>query len=342
MSGLIKVGNFAHKLGRPFALLRGLDFVEYAENGISENVLRLQEGALDVALISTTDFASHGGYVGLNFGLGVSSFSRRVMLYARSELHKLRTVYVHDDCSSMVLLLKLLLTEKWSAGPRLLHIPPPARLDEHEGVLVMHEHAGETPHGAECWIAEDIMELWREMCGLPFVALIWAARPGVLTLRQHKLFNEMFHFCEKAQKCLTSALIEPAPDSASMHYYLDEEMMEGLNHFYGLCAKRNLLPATRYSHASYAPFDRGPRICHRERSVQELLQESIEGRRLSVREGIRLAAEADIADLGLAADLLRRVRRSSSSLHRSGVTCSGSSGWACSTISSTWAGTPCS
>ncbi len=313
----IRAANFEHCLARPFTALEALDFVEYQENRAFRNSQRLQEGTLDLALIPTVDFALHGGYVGLNYGIGLIEFSERIVLYAHQDLHKLHTIYIHENCGSWAMLLKLLLAEKWTATPRLMRTSRklgPADLTPTEGVLVMYDEPT-PPEDAGCAVAEDLVSVWHEMTGLPFVFLIWAARQSVLTLEQHKKLNECFHICDSAERAAIAALSrgDSAGAAGSDHepgthvrYYLNEEMIEGLNHFYALCAKKNLLPATRYSHATYTPFDRRSSGGIRERSIEQLLQDSIDGCRLSIHDGMRLVSEASVADLGLAADLLRR------------------------------------
>ena len=314
----VRVANCDDKGARPFSLLQGLDFVRYEENSVIENARKLHEGDLDVALIPSVDFALHGGYVGLNFGLGQYDFSDRIILYARQDLHRLHTIYLPEHAGSYGMLLKLLLAEKWMVTPRLVrtsHPMMPCELKENEGVLVMYEEPGR-PHEPGCAVVEDIIAAWHEWTGLPFVSLIWTARPQALSLPQSRLFNEIFHVSDGAQK---SAIAKAAKSYAlpleqfneyvpdpQVRFYLNEDMVEGLNFFFELCAKKNLLPVTRYSYTTYAPFEKKAKAAPRERAIEELLQESIHGQRLSIKDGIRLASEASPADLGLAADLMRR------------------------------------
>jgi len=313
----IRVSNYEHLICRPFSLLRGLDFVKYEENYVKENARKLHEGEVDVALIPTVDFLNYGSYVGLDFGLCCQESSNRLFLLANDELHQLNTIYVHDSVSSSSYLLRMLLSEKWNVTPRIVPVHRGLTVEhikENEGMLLMFEEQLEFDRSEYC-VCEDIVTVWHEWTGLPFVFLIWATRPGVLTLKQHKRINEIFHLSNKAREITVNQMstnldlpfedLEDYVPDKYIHYYLNQDMIAGFTKFADLSHSKNLIAQSSYRSATYTMLDKKTTTQLKEKSVTTLLQEIIDGSRISVTDGVRLAEEASLADLGLAADLLR-------------------------------------
>ncbi len=311
----IRIGNLAYLGTKPYQLLRELDFAAYSELGVTENVRRMHEGELDVALIPASEFAAHGGYVGLDYGLACSERSDSLLLCSKNRLEQLDTIYMYDGAGTSAVLLRLLLREEWKVSPRLVRVGAdfdPAHLRDSEGMLVLKD---EIPADvAKMPVIEDLVSAWDRLTGKPFVFLIWAVRPGALNLKQHQALQEMLRRCVEASAELIRAdagdfdvTQRSAMKFSTERYsfYLDDNALAGLNSFYDKAASSKLLPQTRYHSASFTLLNRRAIRGVKEEELGEVLGRVVSGGRLSIRDGIRLAERASVADLGLAADSAR-------------------------------------
>lgn len=325
MNGNIRVANIVYPPAAPFSLLRDLEFVEYQENLPAENGRNLNEREVDIALVPVSDFALHGGYVGLDYGIAYRRRSHSIILYANQPVTQLNTIYLYGCSSASALLLALLLREKWLLSPRIVPTRRrilPQQLADREGVLFRHEGPVVTPADAFA-VALDLVEVWHELTGMPFIPAVWAMRPGTLSMDQHQEFNSVFYRCEKARTVIAgdNASLSDLPAhliteyiADTHHYYVDTSVMEGMNEFFKLCRSHNLLPERIYKSSTFTLLDRKTTRALKEPGISQLLEESIQGKRIGIREGLRLAEEASLADLGMAADLKRSKLHSDRSI----------------------------
>jgi predicted solute-binding protein/2-iminoacetate synthase ThiH len=312
----IRLANSAHMTAVPFNLLRGLDFVEYQENLIAENARKLHEREVDLALIPSTEFAVHGGYRGLDYGVVCHKRSDLVMLYAKQDLKKVQTVYYHEKCGSTPLLLKLLLKERWKVFPRLIKANQtiePEDLGQNEAVLIIHEqHVDHSKITVP--VAEDLIKLWYDWVGLPFVFLIWSLRPGLVSPEQYSKFHEVFTVCNQVREIELTQLskvydlpfgylskYEPDRD---FYYQLGEPELKGLRTFFELCSAAGLLPETTYHSAKLGLMSRREIVQPRPVS-SDILTYAVDAKRVSISDALLLAETAPLSELGLVADALR-------------------------------------
>ena len=309
----LRVSNVKFESGLPYRALQELDFVEYSEESLIPNSRRLHEGEVDVALISVVEFASHGGYVGLDFGIAAEFGTETVFLCSNEEVEKLESVYLYEGSSSTAMLLSLLLRERWNIAPRLERVPG---LDLYPmvkgkaGALVMDYSFSAPP----CPIRyrEDLVAAWRRHTGLPFVFMVWAARPTVLGMKHLKSFREAFHHVVRARETIAAQYAGEfgVPEAAlrrfvgsSLSYYLDSHLLQGMNGFFERAARHRLLPQAQYRSATYSLLNKRATKSIPEESLDSVLTEVSQGKRIGVRNGIRLARHSSLADLGLAAEM---------------------------------------
>lgn len=305
MSPRIRVAHTLYPAGGPFDELRGIDYIDYEENLPSENARRLHEGEVDVALISTSQFALHGGYIGLDFGLYCRQHSDLIRLFSHSEIQKLSTIYVHEHSSSSVLLLKMLLQTKWCTSPRLVRADGDidvAGLTPSEGILMRQEGYAECERVFE--FSEDLVSHWHQIHEHPYVFLVWATRPGVLSLGQLREFRDLAYRLTKAERA-AGALVD-GHEQPDMGYYFDGALLNSFNHILKEANLLNLLPRTTYQPSTFTLLDQRPKNKLKPRTLSSILERAHDGKRLSIRDGMRLANEATLADLALAADALRK------------------------------------
>jgi chorismate dehydratase len=138
---------------------------------------RLLDGEIDIAPISSIEYARHADELRLLPRLCVSSEGAvdSIQLVSRVPLERIRTVAVTPESATSVVLVRVLL-------PEAEHVPLGEPAD---ATLLIGDAAlrsafeDPTPH-------HDLGRLWRERTGLPMVFALWAARepcaPGLLEL----------------------------------------------------------------------------------------------------------------------------------------------------------------
>ena len=127
---------------------------------------RLVAGELDVAPISSIEYARHAGGLRLLPRLCVSSEGavESIQLVSRLPLEKIRTIAVTPESATSVVLTKVLF-------PNAGHVPLG---EDAEATLLIGDAAlksafeDPTPH-------HDLGRLWLERTGLPMVFAVWAA-----------------------------------------------------------------------------------------------------------------------------------------------------------------------
>ncbi|MCB0338087.1 MAG: hypothetical protein KDD53_00715, partial [Bdellovibrionales bacterium] len=310
----IRIANSRFYSSLAFREVASLDWVEYTEATPQENAQALHEGLVDLAHIPVSEFAMHGGYVGIDFGVSTVKQIDSVMLFAQQPIDKLKTIYLDAGASTSVVLLQLLLAEKWMLTPKMLRVERQSLLESvggTNGVLIIGDAALSCRDKFP--VAIDLTSVWYQLTGLPFVYTIWAKRPGTLSKEQGRCIDELFHRHAKIRTTLATRYHNevhvPMPDA--LHYierikhYLDDSTIQGLNEFISRAARLKLLPDCRYKTARYNILNNRAAKLRRRTSVNDLLERSVEGKRLGIHDGMRLAEEASLADLGLIADLLR-------------------------------------
>lgn len=307
MASRIRVAHTLYPAGGPFNDLKKVDYIDYEENLPSENARRLHEGEVDVALISTSQFALHGGYIGLDFGLYCREHSDLIRLFSHTDVRQLSTIYVHEHSSSSVLLLRMLLQTKWRTSPRLLRAAGDIDVEglaPSEGILMRQEGYEECERIFE--FSEDLVSHWHQMHGHPFVFLVWATRPGVLSLEQLREFRDLAHRLTKLEGVESMNTDEGGSEQLEMGYYFDSSLLNSFNRILKEANLLNLLPRAIYQQSTFTLLDQRPKNKLTPRSLSSILEQAHDGKRLSIRDGMRLANEATLADLALAADALRK------------------------------------
>jgi len=271
---------------------------------------------VDVALVSTAEFAMHGGYVGLDFGLGFKGACDFLYLYSQVPPEQIEAVNLHSASSSTALLLRLLFARYWGANPRIIRTLRENLLNlvvGSEASLVFHDYPA--PLRDSFPVSTDVIGLWTRVTEYPFVSSVWAVRPGVLRAEHLRRFNDVFHRAVKARDTLVTDYarakglpIEPLVScaAAQIDFYLDAQMLEGLQLFMDVAAETNLLPAARYRSATLTLMGRQPAVPSDERGVRQILEGVLDGARLGIRDGVKLAYSASTGDLALVADTLRK------------------------------------
>ena len=161
---MIRLGRISYVNMAPvfFRLDAEVDEVQGVPTDLNE---RLLSGELDLAPISSIEYARHAGRLKLLPRLCVSSEGAvdSIQLVARKQLEQVRTVAVTPESATSVVLTKVLL-------PEADHVPLG---EEADAKLLIGDAAlksafeDPTPH-------YDLGRLWLERTGLPMVFAVWA------------------------------------------------------------------------------------------------------------------------------------------------------------------------
>lgn len=219
---------------------------------------QLQEGTIDIGLISSATFIQNREqYVLLtNLGIGATSSIKTVTLFSNVEFDKLngKSIAVTDSASTSVMLLKVLCTHFWHVTPKFVELPPQkdprTLLESYDAVLVI---------GDDCLTETikpalhqyDLAEEWFKYTKKPFVFAVFATRvdawmdwPDEVREFHQKLITAYDYSTANFSETLESAKektglsIDNLQDYYKrLDYYLDSNHFQGLEQFAALYAK---------------------------------------------------------------------------------------------------------
>ncbi len=245
-------------------------------------------------------------------GIGARGRVRSVLLVSEKPLHEIEEVELDLSSRTSVVLAKLLLGRLRKTEPRYLgRRYEPGRGPNATGktaALVIGDLAltleGRFPH------VLDLGQAWFEWTGLPFVFAAWGARtstevhPGDAQALRDALAEGLADrpgiAAGHASKGGIDQVTAHAYLTEAIHYAFGDDERRGLELFLEKAARAGLLP----------PFD--VRFAGEDRttlvSVDSLLERAAAGERLSGGDAMRLANEASLFDIGLAADAVRKKK----------------------------------
>ena len=142
---------------------------------------RLEDGSLDVALVSVTEALFRPGFrIVDDVAIASDGPVYSVFLAHREPLERLRTVHLDPaSCTSVNLLRILLAARGWHPETR-----PLASYDRGampDNALLIGNPAIEFARGPRDHQILDLGEEWRRLTGLPFVYAVWAVRESAVT-----------------------------------------------------------------------------------------------------------------------------------------------------------------
>ncbi len=244
--------------------------------------------------------------------IGARGNVRTVALFASCPIDEVTDLLVDASSRTSVVLARLILRARRHGKEPRLHACPPA-----EAIAGIGGKIGALVIGDPALIIEnrfshrlDLGGAWLELTGLPFVFAAWGGRPGVLSAADEQLLVDSKTLGMSHRNAIADAHAEATGlDAAGLRAYLHEsiryelgdEEQRGLQRFFDDAGKAGLLPQ-----ATVRFFDEDRRASAKQPSLDTLLARASAGERLSAAEGERLIGEAELFDLGLAADAVRR------------------------------------
>jgi cyclic dehypoxanthinyl futalosine synthase len=270
----------------------------------------------DLALLPLGALGPHLEEVRLVPGVAIASRGKvgTVLLLGEQPREALDTIYLDGASRTSQLLIRLLM-KSWKLNPRFLSV-------DHDQVLssIKGRH-GALLIGDPCFAAAknypyvyDLGQAWTTWTGLPFVYAAWVGRPDRVSPEEVQQLQESLAMGLAERGALAKLFAEQNgldPGECeqylrqSIHYQFGSAELCGATAFLSRAhaeGLRSIQGALRFYPGKAAKEIRhsGPR------TLDSLLSDGAEGRRLTVEEGIRLYTEASLMDLGQAADARRR------------------------------------
>jgi cyclic dehypoxanthinyl futalosine synthase len=280
----------------------------------SEVARRVAEHEADIALMPVAAAATLGE---LRFARGAAIGARgpvrSVVVVAEQPVERIDELAVDLSSRTSVVLARLVLRarRKGKDVARLIGCSPReavAQVGGSRAALVIGDPAldveGRFPFVLDLGLA------WYEETGLPFVFAAWCGRAGALTAEDERFLRSAKDAGLARRDELANAHAERTGlPAASLRSYLQDAVRydfgdderRGLERFYDDAARAGLLPRARVRF-----FDEDSRAIAAPPSLDTLLSRAAGGERLSAAEGERLATQASLFDIGLAADAIRR------------------------------------
>ena len=192
----VRLGCVSYLNARP--LIEGLeDAVDPADgasiqvkyNVPSRLLADLEAGLLDIALCPVIDFYS--ARVPLEIvpvgGIGCHGSTLTVRLCSRVPIKRISTVYADTDSHTSVILLQVVLAERFGLRPRMIaydareHTAGHRLAKDPESLLLIGDKVVNAPVDDTTYVHQiDLGQAWHDLTGLPFVFALWMARRGAL------------------------------------------------------------------------------------------------------------------------------------------------------------------
>ncbi len=306
----LRIANVGYLNSVPYRVTRDLPWAIYSEESPSTCARMLHEDEADLGLIPIAELIQRGGYTALDYGIASKGPVKSVLLVADCPLDQLERVAVDGSSHASASLLRLMFHELGIRNPAKLpfHRYPPTEAAGAVGGTTGALVIGDSAFGVRDKFAVeiDLASWWKELTGLPFLFAVWAGKSERISARSKELI-ESFEFGISQREVFAREWAEQRgwdKDGAASYvtenilYKITDEIRAGAEEFVRRASAAGIFPPTPIEWHS-APQRRTPR------TVDAILSAASEGSRISVEEALRLAAEASLADLSLAADARR-------------------------------------
>jgi len=218
------------------------------------NEVQLFKNEVDLALVPSIEYARHASLYELIPSGCISSDStvKSVMLFFNKNLDGLKKIAIDESSRTSVMLLKILMHEKFGIDPDYIVMKPDldAMLMECDAALLIGDNALKATLKSPNYL--DLAEEWIDMTQLPFVFAVWAGRRGKVLNSDIELLSESR---KQGIKNISKIASEFAVESGwganadffesyltdNIKFELTADKMEGLMEFYRLAFMLGLL-----------------------------------------------------------------------------------------------------
>jgi chorismate dehydratase len=251
----------------------------------------LRAGQADVAIIPAVEFQRMEGMVVLpDMAVAAKGEVRSILVVSRRPIELVRRIALDTNSRSSVALVRLLCRGFWGITPEFVDMAPDpeAMLANADAALLIGDPAlavrlkvdalaSKAPSGAGCCTGDpeeqpvpgvemlfvyDMAQQWREMTGKPCVLAVWAGRRELITPEVVADFLAsreygLSQIGEIAEGAALKLNLSPCHLERylrrNIDFSLDAENLDGLRHYFQLCAEAGLIPAARPIEFAAAP-----------------------------------------------------------------------------------------
>lgn len=315
----VRLTNASFLNSVPYQLAKELPWIDYQEVLPSECGRKLFEDESDISLIPIAEWyslAQEEDFEILPLGIAADSPVTSVLFLSESPLEDIDQVMVDSASRSSIALLRILLQRRGRDWKKMVfHRLPSGEVLKHlrgsTGVLLIGDAAREARGKYKFEL--DLAQAWKEETGLPMVFAVWALRRGVLSPEQQQELLARFESGLQRRNVLArnwaESLSETEKKSAEeylsnhIQYVFSERHFEGAEVYRSLGIDSGIFPAHAARIAASSASNAPQKVSPRPRiSLDGILAKAANGERLSVSDGLRLAAEASLSDLAFAAE----------------------------------------
>lgn len=216
----------------------------------------MEQRKIDAGLIPVAEYLRGiGDGIVAGVALAADGAVRSVLLVSKVPPFQIETVAVDRGSRSSVLLLKVLLAERYGNFPVLLPTEPnlESMLSKADAALLIGD-AALTAQIQPRWQVTDLGQEWKELTGLPFVFAAWVIREGV---EEIELADWLIRSKVEGLRNLDTIVAEESQrrnlDKSLVHHYLTEciqydltdSHLESMRIFNWFCVKHRFLPSIR-------------------------------------------------------------------------------------------------
>jgi chorismate dehydratase len=227
----------------------------------------LAAGRLDVALIPSVELFQNPTYSVISDAcIGCRGPVLSVKMFSRVPASQIRTLALDEGSRTSVVLVQILLEQRFGVRPELRPLPIGAEFDatDADAVLLIGDRAMHSPAG-RFQLVWDLGHEWVDWTGLPFVFALWTVRPNVdvgdlETALQAARDAGVAHLKEiAAAESAALGLTEPQCLSYlrdNLNFYFGADERRGLELFHAHAMRLGLVPERHIS----AAFDRAAAV----------------------------------------------------------------------------------
>jgi len=244
----------------------------------------LRSGQADVAIIPAVEYQRMEGMVVLpDMAVAAKGEVRSILVVSRKPIHLAKRIALDTNSRSSVALVRLLARGLWGCAPEFVDMAPDPEkmLANADAALLIGDPAlavrlkvdalaskrpaaghgccggdlDELPvPGVKTLFVYDVGQQWREMTGKPSVLAVWAGRRELMTPEVVADFLAsreygLSQIDEIAEGAALKLNLPPQQIESylreSIDFSLDAENLDGLRHYFDLCARAGLIPRAR-------------------------------------------------------------------------------------------------